>query len=69
MAIIRDFPNFAKPLTCRLRGKGGRESKNELKNKLIKLDDQAFEVFKKKGSVLISNKVILNYPDFEKSFN
>lgn len=66
--FIRDYAKIAKPLTLLLRGEDGLVSKNISKTKPIHMSDEAIKAFNNLKNCLISNDVILMYPDFEKEF-
>lgn len=66
--FIKDYAKLAKPLTSLLRGEDGRVSKFQSKNKIIQLDSDALEAFRKVKSALISQEVLLVHPDFSKEF-
>lgn len=66
--FIRDYSKLAKPLTSLLRGEDGHVSANMSKKKLIQLNQDAIEAFHKLKNSLASEEVILQYPDFDKSF-
>jgi len=66
--FIRDYAKIAKPLTNLLRGEEGRISKSQSKKKPITLDENALEAFNKLRNTLVSNEVMLAFPDFEKDF-
>lgn len=67
--FICDYAKIAKPLTALLRGKDGRTSKSQSKLKKITFDECALEAFDKLRNTLISNEVMLTYPNFEKEFH
>lgn len=66
--FILDYAKLAKPLTALLRGEGGRVSKNQSKNVKILVDELEKDAFQKLKNTLVSQDVILNYPDFKKAF-
>lgn len=66
--FIRDYAKIAKPLTALLRGEDGRSSKTVSKNVIIKLDKEAIDAFNKIKKTLISDEIILSFPNFEKDF-
>lgn len=66
--FIKDFAKMAKPLSSLLRGEDGRVSKRNSAKKFITLDEEAQEAFNKIKNALVSNEVILNYPDTNKEY-
>lgn len=62
------YASLARPLTTLLRGEDGCISKSALARKQNQLNDEAINSFAKIKSTLISNDVILQYPDFNKEF-
>jgi hypothetical protein len=66
--FIPNYAEIAKPLTGLLRGEGGRVSKTQSKNIPVTLNKDAEEAFQKIKNCLVSDQVILTYPDFEKPF-
>jgi len=66
--FIRDYAKLAKPLTTLLRGEDGRVSKGASARKPIQLNNDALKTFHKLKNSLISDEVILHYPDFTKEF-
>lgn len=62
------YASIAKPLTTLLRGEDGRISKGASSKKLIQLDKEALKAFEQLKNALISDEVILHYPDFNKEF-
>lgn len=67
--FIKDFAKIAKPLTLLLRGEGGRASKHTSSKIEIKLNEDAVNAFGKLKSTLMSEDVLLAYPDFDKEFH
>lgn len=66
--FIRDYAKLAKPLTALLRGEEGRMSKSVSSKIVIKLEDEALAAFDKIKKTLMSEDVILTYPNFQKEF-
>jgi hypothetical protein len=66
--FIPHYAKIAKPLTCLLRGEGGRVSKTRSRNIPVKLNEEANSAFLDLKNCLVSEQVILTYPDFEKPF-
>ena len=69
MRTIRQYAKLAKPLSSILRGEDGRVSKNDSKKKIINMNQDAIEAFGKIKHSLVSDKVILQFPDFNKEFH
>ncbi|KAH8273309.1 hypothetical protein KR018_010569, partial [Drosophila ironensis] len=66
--FIRDYAKLAKPLTTLLRGENGRSSKNNSHKINIFLDQSCKSSFEKIRNTLVSQDVVLAYPDFTKEF-
>lgn len=66
---IKNFDTLPKPLTAILRHDIGKISVNKSKNVEIKLGEVDLQVFNKFKSLLISEDVMLIYPDFIKPFD
>ena len=66
--FVKDYAKLAKPLTALLRGEDGRTSKNQSAKKQINLDVEATNAFQKIKNVLISEDVMLTYPNLNKEF-
>lgn len=66
--FIQDYARMAKPLTILLRGEGGRVSKSKSSKIPVMFNKEATEAFEKIKQSLISDDVILTYPDFNKDF-
>lgn len=66
--FIKDYAKIAKPLTLLLRGEKGRVSKHMSKKINVDLDENAITAFNKLKDSLISEDVLLAYPDFGKEF-
>lgn len=66
--FIRDYAKIAKPLTALLRGEEGNLPKSQSGKKLISLNNGAMEAFNKLKTALVSQDVVLAYPDFRKEF-
>ncbi|CAD7012878.1 unnamed protein product [Ceratitis capitata] len=67
--FIKDYAKLAKPLTILLRGEEGHVSKNKSNKISIELNEDAKDAFTKIKNSLMSDDVILSYPDFNKEFN
>lgn len=67
--FIRDYAKLAKPLTSLLRGEGGHTSKSTSNKTPINFNEDAKSAFKKIKNTLISEDIILTYPDFNKEFH
>lgn len=67
--FIQNYAKLAKPLTSLLRGEDGHVSKRMSSKKLISLNNEALDSFKKLKSNLVSKEIILRYPDFKKEFH
>lgn len=66
--FIKDYAKITKPLTALLRGEDGHVSKSQSKRKPINLNEEESEAFNNIKSSLLSQEVILSYPNFEKEF-
>ena len=66
--FIKGYANIAKPLTKLLRGDGGMISRTESCKRKIEMDDEAKHAVDNLKNALISQEVILSYPDFQKEF-
>lgn len=55
--FIKDYAHLVKPLTSLLRGEDGRVSKHISKNKIVNLNQEAIEAFKKVKNTLTSEDV------------
>lgn len=67
--FIKDYAKLAKPLSVLLRGEEGRMSKKISSKIKITLNSDAIDAFNKLKNTLVSNDVMLQYPDFEKEFH
>lgn len=67
--FVRDYAKLAKPLTVLLRGEKGRISKHSSKNIKLNLDEMTINSFNKLKNALMSEDVLLAYPDFSKEFH
>lgn len=67
--FIRDYAKIAKPLTIFLRGENGRASKYSSNKIKIDLTADAIDAFNKLKNSLMSDDVLLAYPDFNKEFH
>lgn len=66
--FVKAYAQIAKPLTEILRGELGRISKHMSKKTPINLSAQQIEAFKQLKMCLVSEDVMLHYPDFNKAF-
>lgn len=66
--FIIDYAKLANPLTKLLRGEEGRISKNISSKIQVHLNDEALKAFNKIKNSLMSQDVILCYPNFEEPF-
>lgn len=66
--FIKDYAKIAKPLTSLLRGENGRLSKNISKTKLIDMNADAVNAWNQIKNCLVSDDIMLTYPDFKKTF-
>lgn len=64
--FIRDYAKSAKPLTLLLRGENGRASKFASCKIKINLTEEAIDAFHKLKNALMSEDVLIAYPDFNK---
>lgn len=67
--FIKDYAKLAKPLTSLLRGEDGRTSKSSSSRKIIHLNQDAIEAFNKIKKSLVTDMVMLTYPDYKKDFH
>lgn len=67
--FIKDYAMLAKPLTILLRGEEGHISKNKSAKIKIVLKNEGKDAFNKIKNSLMSDDVILSYPDFTKEFH
>lgn len=67
--FIKDFAKIAKPLTNELKGENGKVSASQSKKIKVDLNESQINAFKKIKSLLISEDVMLSYPDFNKTFD
>lgn len=67
--FIRDFAKIAKPLSNILRGEYGRVSASQSRKIKVVLDDEQIQAFNTLKNILVSEDVMLNYPDFKKQFD
>lgn len=67
--FIKDFASIARPLTNILKGDNGKTSAQQSKKIQIELNPIEVEAFEKLKRVLISEDVLLLYPDFGKPFD
>lgn len=66
--FIKDYAKLAKPLTALLRGEEGRMSKAMSSKIPITLNEDALEALDKIKKTLVSEDVMLTYPNFGKEF-
>lgn len=67
--FIKDFAKIARPLSSILRGEFGNVSASQSKKIKITLNDEQIYAFNALKNILISEDVLLNYPDFKKPFD
>lgn len=67
--FIKDYAKLAKPLNSYLRGENGRTGRNESSTKKISLNRDALDAFEKLKKSLISQEVVLAYPNLSKEFH
>lgn len=67
--FIKDYAKLAKPLTSYLRGENGRTAKKDSSVRKICLNKEALDAFGKLKTSLISQDVVLAYPDLSKEFH
>lgn len=67
--FVRGYADVAKPLTSLLRGEEGRIPKTASSQIPVTLDVSAVEAFNELRNALVSNDVILAYPDFREDFD
>lgn len=67
--FVKDYAKIAKPMTKLLRGEDGRLPKNISAKKEVKLDQEALDAFRKIINTLVSEDLLLVYPDFSKEFH
>ena len=65
--FIRDYAAIPKPLTKYMSGDNGKISNISSKN-VNELDSEGLLAFEKLRSILVSDDVLLQYPDYNKSF-
>lgn len=61
--FIRDYAKLAKPLTSLLRGEEGYISKRQSSKVLVEFDERAKKAFTKIKKFLVSNDLLLSYPN------
>lgn len=66
--FIKDYAEIAKPLTRYLRGDNGLVGTSNSKKITICLDSDAVSAFEKLKHILASEDVLLQHPDYKKSF-
>ena len=66
--FIRGYAQIAKPLTSMMRGDIGKTPRNQSKKISVNLNSEQIESFKQLKNCLVSEEVVLNYPDFDKPF-
>lgn len=67
--FIKDYASIAKPLTRYLGGENGNIGKNRSKKTILSLDTSALQAFDKIKHILASDDILLQYPDFDKTFD
>lgn len=66
--FIRGYAEIAKPLTSMMRGDLGKTPRNKSMKMNIELNSEQIKSFKQLKNCLVSNEIILQYPDFNKPF-
>lgn len=66
--FIKDYANIAKPLTKYLRGENGQVGTPNSKKIKLTLDPEALSAFEKLRNILASDDVLLQHPDYSKTF-
>lgn len=66
--FIQDYATIAKPLTKYLRGENGQIGSSSSKRVKIELDSDALSAFHKLKTILASEDVLLQHPDYNKPF-
>lgn len=66
--FVKGYADIAKPLTVLLRGEEGRISKNASSQIPVVLDEDAKKAFENLKNALVSQEVLLSYPDFSNDF-
>jgi len=67
--FIKDFASIARPLTDILKGENGKVSASQSKKIPISFDERQCSAFEKLKNVLVSENVMLLYPDYRKAFD
>lgn len=67
--FVNDYAKLAKPLTALLRGEEGRVSKTKSAKSPVHLNDEAIKAFQKLKNALVSQDIMLAYPDYSKPFD
>jgi ribonuclease HI len=67
--FIKDYASLARPLTDILKGDNGKVSAGRSKKIPVNLDEKQCQTFEKLKNVLISEDVMLLYPDYRKPFD
>ena len=67
--FVKDFAKIARPLTDELKGENGKVSASQSKKIPICLNENQISTFNKIKNILISEDVMLMYPDFKKPFD
>lgn len=67
--FVKDFASIAKPLTDELKGDNGKVSATQSKKISVQLDEKQCSAFQKLKDILVSEDVMLLYPDYQKSFD
>lgn len=67
--FVKDFASIAKPLTDILKGDNGKVSAYRSKRVKILLNSKQLQAFEKLKHILVSEDVMLAYPDFKKAFD
>lgn len=66
--FIKDYAHISKPLTNYLRGDNGHVSSRQSKKVNISFNDEALKAFNKLKTILASEDVLLQHPDYSKPF-
>lgn len=69
MCFIKDFASIAKPLTEILKIGNGEVSGGQSKKIPVSLNEKQRLTFKRLKNILVSNDVMLLYPDYQKPFD
>ena len=67
--FIKDFASIVKPLTDILKGDNGKVSAGQSKKIPVSLNEKQKFTFEKLKNILVSEDVMLLYPDYQKPFD